>query len=1148
MATPSNSTGTDVAVQQAAATSPADNNGEAMKDIPRRLMRVKVLYTFDDQNKSNCLARLPHALSIPAVSLDETTQVGVIELKTCIQAVVAASPELVAKLGHDYTVYAYDYSEYETPLVGQGMLSWVLASASATPNAPADQSETMVTGRVCKNILGLFSNGIKETLEVKLKLVPVPTCMQSEYVENLERYHNLSKIMPEELRTDYSAWADFLNANPAIRQLAQPDPVQQSQASDRQQSGGVESFHDMLTRQSPSADAASFDSFQDRRMSYGTYGTRPSSPAPSTASFHQHHYGPNPSRPASQASFRSSFDQEEQEEGPQKKRARITKAKRPKKAAVLGVNHDSLRVTASSAASVRNHRPLNTNAAPAVSIEQVPRAPTPRPGLPGMPFGRGPLRAPAPSLLRHGSIDSGRSYTSPYEVGVFSDNALESADEGRGRSPAETPSHMPSSPPVARQRTISPARSSPELPSLPPNDSGFVSDLPGGRDGEETDREKLWNGSEAGEPMQRRRFDNTSLGPIERMPTGGHGASQEPTSPDEIDFMSSFQEQMTSAIVGFPEQGGQQQNGTSQSSTNTIRTHGPPLDPRLSLPPQSQMHDFAPDANLASQATAQHYAVATFGSERPVDSHPQPSHGTTRTSGLTRSHTWSGGEPMSDGAVSTYDGSSRQPRKSTTAKRQDCIRGKLQEALEKGEMPNYCNNCGEIDTPTWRRAFMRIENGVPENIELSSAGTGIAAYEVLEPEPDGDQTPRYRIFKLSLTAMEWEVLKESEENKQQPDPRAFKQLNLCNSCGLWLNKKNAMRPHRVWAKSRVDKERSKRKRDEKRKNHSKKPRLENDQTTSDAVVPDSEADIPGARDGSEAPPSGDRTVDAGSQPLQHIYSASVNSGPNTQWDSNTAQAALQRAIQSSPVGLRGSKHSPIDVESDLTPKPTRRLLFPSPRQLGEIKSLADKNSSHPHPAPTSVPRTGELNAEDVDKENCPPATREGDGELAHLFEDQVSSKTTPTKGRPLEDFLKTPTPSSGRIPLTPQRSADDAVFITPSRMLRTPRTEGRAATIAPETPFTRQLNALLSDQNMDFSNFPMFNTPGRNNGANFTDFLGGDISSDFPMSSSPPLPLGFSVFEDPNTSTVGLWSGASIFDGSDAIMPEAPAGDSANGA
>jgi len=51
---------------------------------------VKVLYTFDDQNKTNCLARLPNALPIPVVAVDDSTQIGVIELKTCIQAIITA--------------------------------------------------------------------------------------------------------------------------------------------------------------------------------------------------------------------------------------------------------------------------------------------------------------------------------------------------------------------------------------------------------------------------------------------------------------------------------------------------------------------------------------------------------------------------------------------------------------------------------------------------------------------------------------------------------------------------------------------------------------------------------------------------------------------------------------------------------------------------------------------------------------------------------------------------------------------------------------------------------------------------------------------------------------------------------------------------
>ena len=147
----------------------------SMEDIPTRPMRVKILYTFDQDSKTNCLARIPDVLNIPAVAIDETSQVGVIELKQCIQAIVSASPEIVARLSDgDFTIYAFDYSEYDIPQVGQGMLSAALAAA--TPSGQTNK--TMITGRVCKNV-ALFSNGIKEMLEVKLRLVPVPRPAQA---------------------------------------------------------------------------------------------------------------------------------------------------------------------------------------------------------------------------------------------------------------------------------------------------------------------------------------------------------------------------------------------------------------------------------------------------------------------------------------------------------------------------------------------------------------------------------------------------------------------------------------------------------------------------------------------------------------------------------------------------------------------------------------------------------------------------------------------------------------------------------------------------------------------------------------------------------------------------------------------------------
>lgn len=1019
-----------------------------------------------------------------------------------------SSPELVAKLGHDYTVYAYDYSEYETPLVGQGMLSWILASASATPNAPAEQSQTMVTGRVCKNILGLFSNGVKETLEVKLKLVPVPTCMQSEYVENMERYHNLSKVMPEGM--DYNAWAEFLDANPAIRQLAQPTPGSNGQMSQRSYFGGVESFHEMLTRPSPTERN---DPFHDQhRLSFSAHDTRASSPAMSTVSFHPYTFNQD-SRPASRASVRSEtasqaqyyppaghMGQDQQEEGPPKKRARITKAKRPKKAALLAGN-ESLRVTASTAASVRLHRPIAPNPGAAVSAEQVPRAPTPRPGDATLSQPQGPLRLP-PSLLRHASMDENRPCPVPYDTSLFSDTAVDSADDERA-SPGETPLNIPSSPPAMPQRLASSAPSSPELPVLPlPNDSGFVSDIPTGREDNEAD------------PNSR------------------------PCDGSDLPIASGTRRRAKQDRSSHPWINITQDQVLEQSQLPTVNASS--LD--SSLPPADANVDAAPRRSGTPNFPAQPFVP--------------------KARGLPRSHTWSG-EPMSDAPTPAEDGrqprsgaganrrrligekleepmsdaptpaeDGRQPRSGAGANRRQIIREKLADALVKGEMPTYCNNCGQIDTPIWRRAYTRVEKGSPVGITISSNKSDITAFEIIEPGDDNDDQPRYRIFKQML---------EPEEAESQ----TFTKLILCNPCGLWLKKNNAMRPHEIWAKPPSDKP--------KRKRNGKKAKGGAEEGMSDAIVPNSEPVIADSQVETEAPSLVDGTVDTGAQPSVQSRSASFQATAGYQLDEAAAQAALARAIQSSPVGLRGSKNSPIEVEADLTPKPTRRLLFPSPREPGEVKSLADTRSSESPSARASAPRQTEstqrlsVDAGDTDKENCPPPIdNEVDG-LTHLFEDNVSPKTTPTKGRSLEDFLKTPTPGSRcRAPLTPKRGADQASLVTPSRLLKTPRTSGRATAIAPETPFTRQLNALLSDclptspsQAIDLSTFHMFNTPGRNgfSSAQFTDFSMPDdfLSSDLPVPSSPPGGLGFSVFEDPNTSTVGLWSGASIF-GSDAVI------------
>jgi hypothetical protein len=1008
------------------------------------------------------------------------------------------------------------------------MLSWILASASTTPNAPAEESQTMVTGRVCKNILGLFSNGVKETLEVKLKLVPVPTCMQSEYVENMERYHSLSKIMPEGM--DYKEWAEFLRANPAIGQLAQPTPTNAQSMTDSMTTNAVESFNEMLRNNSYRG---------HHRLSFGTHDTRASSPAMSTVSANPYQIYPE-YRPASQASFHSEVaapspywlsatgaNSELTEEGPPKKRARVTKAKRPKKTA-LGPNADSLRVTASTAASVRLHRPVPLNASTAVSAEQVPRAPTPRPRHAGSTSNGS--RLPAPSLLRNTSMEETRPHMSPYDSGIFSDNAIESGDDDKGDSPSDSPQNMPSSPPMLPQHAASPAPSSPELPMLPPNDSGFASDMTNTHN--EEGRKDYENSATAMVPEVRirkkrdgskRPWSEINPGPSNLLPTSeirsdrlGPGRKEPELMPINPNLLNHF-------LNHF---------GTSDGVSQSIEVQRDSAD----MPPSEIVSSKDSQIGLSPPADSI-AATLTYSMPQPelrmgTPSLPQRPPKSARGA-LVRSQTWAG-EPTSDAAVPD-EARPKLPRSGSGAKRQTkvLIKEKLESAILKGQLPTFCNNCGQIETPAWRHAYTRIVNGVPQDIELSSKGNAIVAYEVLNPS-ENEGTPHYRIFKNDL-----------DPDGSEMD--LFTNLTLCNPCGLWLSKKNEMRPREVWGKTRAQLSAVKA-----RKRHNKK-KAETDLLTSDAVIPESDSGIFDSQREAEILPALDGATEIQMQPISQTRSESVRVCEGPRLDEPTARAALERAFQSSPVGVRsGSKDTPINVDGDLTPRPTRRLLFPSPRRPGEVKLLADSNSASSLTPRSNSSRTTKslmhdqgVTVEDGDKENCPPPAATVD-DLAHLFE---SPKITPTKGSSLEDMLKTPTPGSRqRGPLTPMRHAD-INLTTPSKSSRSPRGNGRIATIAPETPFTRQLNDLLSDsmlpgspsQNFDLSAFTTF-TPGRTSILHFGDFLQNDpLSSDLPVpSSSPPKSFDFSVFEDPNTSTIGLWSGASIFDVNDAIMSDAP--------
>ena len=659
------------------------------------------------------------------------------------------SPELVAKLDQDYTVYAYDYSEYETPLVGQGRLSRVLASISTTPDAPAHQSSTMITGRVCKNIMGLFSNGVKETLEVKLRLVPVPTCLQSEYLASLEKYRSMS------------------GTGPASLDVSQAGTVTGGMNAPEQRSGGLEDIHHLLTHGYNSQNDRTHSRNNDALMSdagYSSQASRAGSPTPSqrsnTAPHAQSRYPPL--RPASRASVSSnrslypskevstSLEQHDttdtdHPEGPARKKARIMKADWKGKSSVLG-SVDSLRVTASTANSVRVQRPvpIRPTTDRTHSLEPPPRAPTPIPeaGSRSRPL----LRAASTSLLRRGStLSNDGNYASPYSF-IEDREQLQptwpfSHLDGNQTSVNTSPSDIPSSPPEFTPPEFAPPEfappSSPPLPTYPP-DSGFMSEAAPDQPFEDDEERPVDEEDLAVASRWRRRprtmkpdedgFCEVIPGPVDLLP------QKMPEKLYEMDRQRRLQQERATKA-----QDSERSVSIKQAPTSTATNLPPPPERRAStsslvLPtarPTTESEPSMRSGDLKRSLSASTYSAEAQGRASP-QANPE--------------------DAANDGGSSSAVASRRR------------IANRLAESLAKGQSPPYCHHCGEISTPTWRTAFCKIEAGEMPDVKYSGAKGAISALQSLEQDQLG-RTTRYMIIKKLI------------DDKVETDYRPFQ---LCN--------------------------------------------------------------------------------------------------------------------------------------------------------------------------------------------------------------------------------------------------------------------------------------------------------------------------------------------------------------------------------
>ncbi|KAK8162482.1 hypothetical protein BKA80DRAFT_272883 [Phyllosticta citrichinensis] len=580
----------------------------------------------------------------------------------------------------------------------------------------------------------------------------------------------------------------------------------------------------------------------------------------------------------------------------------------------------------------------------------------------------------------------------------------------------------------------------------------------------------------------------------------------------------------------------QEQQSESQQLVELGQMVHPTWEPSHPEPTANQISPVSTTSPPVDQVSASTNALPMHPDPVSAASAPQKSTNVVKPKNLPRAQTWS-----ADASTGNQDikpsGSAQLPRSTSRsaspaagicrsgsgAKRKKAIEDRLEVCIMEGKMPDFCAVCGEIKTPTWRKAFYKIVEGAPETIATSLEEPGaIAGYEVVVPGQDEENTaPRYKLYKRSL----------NNEDKASND---YTPMQLCNPCGLHFAKAGTMRPPERWGPKNKEKKRGRpRKRNPLKKDSCTSDAMEEPMSGlgTDPAYPSDlmewtqqdtsgQADTPqkGSSNGdlasqkahdekSEPSPDHDLAENVqGTRPAKRQRAASwqpLDGEVESQLPG--PKRSLGREVHSSPPRVVGSQESPINIEEDSpSERPTRRLLFPSPRKDGQFKSLADGSKG-------KFSRTAE---------NMPPPSDE-DNSFAHLFEESSNnaSKSATPANRSAQDVLKTPGSKGNRVALTPKGSARklvaDLLNLTPSKTMKTPKANG--------TPLSASLQDLFKSPGSASRNRDWLSSPGT---ARLFDFSEFDVdlfpTSDFPVPSSPSHGnngFNFSLYEDPMTST-----------------------------
>ena len=461
--------------------------------------------------------------------------------------------------------------------------------------------------------------------------------------------------------------------------------------------------------------------------------------------------------------------------------------------------------------------------------------------------------------------------------------------------------------------------------------------------------------------------------------------------------------------------------------------------------------------------------------------------------------------------------------------RKAAIALKLENSIKNGVMPPFCCNCGAIETPTWRKIWEKEVNGHPDENWINDPENCVHSWHVLARDAE-DVVTRYKLVKKRFT------------KKDEMSPDGYRSVLICNPCGIWYNKYKNHRPEEQWynvkgggrskARGKYTGEYTKKQKEMANKHAEIITNMgpgNNDHgsgASSPAIAPSVDGDLfsPDETGLFEEPDLPRQRPRASSEAVPRLTKSQSEGLPE-----HVALEALHRAMASSPGRRIGDKDSPIEI-NDSSPNPARRSLFPSPKGKSPTHSSGDpfllagsartvhssplRNKTNPQAAIDQVEKQfGEDNSNAQSNPSTPL------GQRTNALSPYKSSAQAPSAEPDFSQFLKTPT---GKTPPTGRGVPGSEYFMSAARKfleqeapspIRTPSKPPShhhtasdpmpaALSSAVMSPFTRQLNAILSEANIA-------GTPSKTPSAHMNTYQSGFTNSfdfsDAPIPSSPPI-------------------------------------------